>query len=543
MKKTILLLLVICICGNFLNGQNDLSETKKLASFAKIYGFLKYYHPEVAKGKFNWDKEYIKYLPQVLSVSDKDSLSILYLSWIENLGEIKECRKCDSDKNYFDKNFDLSWTQDTTIFNTKLTSKLKYIENNRNQSENYYISIETDGNIKVTNETLYEEFKYPNEAYRLLGLFRYWNVIEYFYPYKYLTDQNWDSVLIEMIPKIRAAENKTDYQSALKELVAKLDDSHAWINFGDTAHLKSLPVKISNIENQAVVSGIYNDSIATLNNLKLGDVILKVNDSDVKLELEKKLKYVSGSNQNFKINRAYSYLFTGAEESLKLRISRDDEIIDLIVSRYDFRDFDYLKTKRKVKSKLITENIGYINMASRFTPKEFDDIFEAFNNKKYIIVDLRAYPELKYKMFTRYFNTEKRVFAKKYNPDISYPGKFWFNLGIDTNSSKKAFKGQFILLVNEDSLSLSEFTAMAFQTSDKIITVGNQTAGADGRNIITDYLGGYKTAFTGYGILYPDGTESQRKGVKIDVEIKPTITGLRQGRDEVLEKAIEMAQD
>ena len=44
------------------------------------------------------------------------------------------------------------------------------------------------------------------------------------------------------------------------------------------------------------------------------------------------------------------------------------------------------------------------------------------------------------------------------------------------------------------------------------------------------------------GIVYPDGTESQRNGVKIDIEVKPTINGLRAGRDEVLEKALEIAK-
>jgi hypothetical protein len=33
---------------------------------------FKYYHPEVGKGKFEWDKEFLKYLPQVLKAKDKN---------------------------------------------------------------------------------------------------------------------------------------------------------------------------------------------------------------------------------------------------------------------------------------------------------------------------------------------------------------------------------------------------------------------------------------------------------------------------------------
>jgi C-terminal processing protease CtpA/Prc len=541
MKTKILLLLFLCVYGNSISAQKELTETKKIASFGKIYGFLKYYHPEVAKGKFDWDKEFMKYLPQVVAATDKESLSILYLDWIESLGGIKECKKCDSDKNYFDKNFDLSWTQDSTIFNIELASKLKYIENNRNQGDNHYVSTESLGYIKITNEPIYNGIEYPAEEYRLLGLFKYWNTIEYFYPYKYLTDQDWAAVLTEMIPKIQNVLNKTDYQSTLKELVAKLDDSHAWINFGNTSNFKSLPVKISNVENKAVISGFYNDSIAALNNLKLGDVILKINGSDIQLELEKKLKFVSGSNKNDKINKAYNYLFIGTKDTLTLTVERDGDILDLTTNRYNFGVFNYLK--KKLKSKAISETIGYINMASSFERKDIDAIFKSFEDKKAIIIDLRHYPQLIHWMFTRHLTSDKREFFKAYRPNIHYPGKFIFKESPKTIASKKAYKGKVIILVSNESLSRSEFTAMAFQTADNAITVGNQTAGADGENKIIEYMGGYKTAFTGTGILYPDGTESQRKGVKIDIEIKPTINGLRQGRDEVLEKAIEIANE
>ena len=75
------------------------------------------------------------------------------------------------------------------------------------------------------------------------------------------------------------------------------------------------------------------------------------------------------------------------------------------------------------------------------------------------------------------------------------------------------------------------------------IVIGNQTAGADGDVAVFEYIGGYRTAISGNGILYPNGTETQRKGVRIDIEVKPTINGLKNGRDEVLEKAIEITEE
>jgi hypothetical protein len=37
-----------------------LSENQKLESLCRVWGFLKYYHPQVAKGNLNWDQQLFK---------------------------------------------------------------------------------------------------------------------------------------------------------------------------------------------------------------------------------------------------------------------------------------------------------------------------------------------------------------------------------------------------------------------------------------------------------------------------------------------------
>lgn len=44
--------------------------------------------------------------------------------------------------------------------------------------------------------------------------------------------------------------------------------------------------------------------------------------------------------------------------------------------------------------------------------------------------------------------------------------------------------------------------------------------------------------YSSIGIYYPDGTNAQRAGVKIDRQVYPTVEGIRTGRDEVLEAAL-----
>ena len=54
---------------------------------------------------------------------------------------------------------------------------------------------------------------------------------------------------------------------------------------------------------------------------------------------------------------------------------------------------------------------------------------------------------------------------------------------------------------------------------------------------------GLGTSISGIGIYYPDGTETQRVGIIPDIEIYPTIDGVSKGKDELLEKAIELINE
>jgi C-terminal processing protease CtpA/Prc len=86
----------------------------------------------------------------------------------------------------------------------------------------------------------------------------------------------------------------------------------------------------------------------------------------------------------------------------------------------------------------------------------------------------------------------------------------------------------------------AEYTAMALRTAKNSIIIGSMTAGADGNISSFNLVGGVNTAISGVGVYYPNGKETQRIGIVPDIEIKPTIKGVIEGRDELLEKAIEL---
>ena len=50
--------------------------------------------------------------------------------------------------------------------------------------------------------------------------------------------------------------------------------------------------------------------------------------------------------------------------------------------------------------------------------------------------------------------------------------------------------------------------------------------------------GGIRINFSGHDVRWPDGRQLQRVGLTPDIEVYPTIAGIRDGRDEVLDRAV-----
>lgn len=514
-----------------------LTETEKLTSYCKIWGFLKYYHPELASGKKDWNTEFFKLLNNVRQVNTKDELSNLYIGWIDGLGKIKERKKTDK-TIYFEKNFNLSWLEDSNYYTPALTSKLKFIKENRFEGKHHYVFVDKNGYLTFTNEMDLKDFEANNNDAKFFSLFDYWNKVEYFYPYKYLMDENWDTVLTKTINNYEKVTTKNDYILLIKQLVAKLDDSHAFV-FTNQNMRKRVPFKVKEIDNKAVVFHIDNDSLAKIMDIKRGDVILEMNGVSIKNQIEENKKHVAASNLSGKKIATYTYILYNTEKDTNtLKIERSAKIEERKIIRYLGKEIYASKTKDK-PWKLIGKQTAYINFG-KLEENQVDEMLKEVHQTQTLIFDIRNYPTFHTYLFSKLFES-KKTFSVRTIPSLEYPGKFTIiedKIGV---KNKNNYKGKIILLVDETSISRAEYMAMAFQAFDNVITIGSQTAGANGDVVNFNFSDGFYTGFSGSGVYYPDGSDIQRKGVKIDITVMPTIKGLQSNKDEILEKALEIA--
>jgi C-terminal processing protease CtpA/Prc len=542
--KKILILFSLTAIFNLGFTQTSINQTQKLATLCKVWGFLKYYHPKVAKGKYDWDKQLIQKIPLIESAKTKNEINKIYTDWITDLGKVKICKDCNNNiPDSLKYNLNLGWTTDTSIFNVELISKLNFIKENRNTKQGYYVRYNWYKVPTFDKEKPYKGMVFPSEEYRLLGLFRYWNIINYFYPYKYLIGEDWNTVLDEMIPKFLYPKDTVDYHMAMLELINSLNDSHAELETPYTRkylgnYYPSFKFKI--IDNKAIVISSWNDSLSKINDIKVGDVILKYNNIDVKDLLKEKEKYANGSNEPTKYRNLLLILLNSNIDTCRITYERNGQINSKTIKLYLFAEFHYIWNKsNKPVCEELKDNIGYVNMG-KLEINQVDSVMKIMMNKKAIIFDVRCYPNQTRYAIANYLNKDRFPFVKSTNSDLSYPGVFKWepNDYCGKINNIDYYKGKVVLLINESTQSLAELTCMALQTAPDVKCIGSQTASADADVITITLPGYYQTGMTAIGAYYPNGKETQRIGIVPDIEVHPTIEGIKNNKDEVLERAI-----
>nr|WP_195366021.1 S41 family peptidase [[Eubacterium] tenue] len=533
----------------FDNGSNikienlNKNQVENLKKLCKVWGLVKYYHPKVVSGSVNWDYELFRITPDILaSKNSNDTDKILYY-WIMKLGKVKENAENDKDKEVMLKR-DLAWIKDEKYIDKNLGDLLIKISNtNISKRAKAYVSYSKDSPFSdFKNEKAYNNMKYDDSGYKLLSLFRYWNIIEYYYPYKDIIEENWDSVLTEFIPKFIETKDELEYKLAVEGLATKIHDPHAMVS--DTNGTldkyrgdKYAPIEFGLIENQIVIKNVL-PKYEKECKLKKGDIVLKINDKDIFEVIKEKSKYASLSKKSAIVNRLQYELFATSKDSMNLTIKRDDNKITQNVKCYpDINMFDIDEDSHK----LIDKNIGYIN-PGELEEGEIDKIMDKFMDTKGLIVDLRYYPSdfIVYSL-GKYLMPKEVTFAKTSVPNQSVPGEFilYEDLKVGSNN-KNYYKGKVMILMNERSQSQSEFTVMSLRNAPNAKVIGSDSIGTDGNVTSFSLPGGINTLIKGVGIYNPDKSQTQRVGIKPDIYIEPTIQGVKEGRDELLEKAIEI---
>ena len=182
-------------------------------------------------------------------------------------------------------------------------------------------------------------------------------------------------------------------------------------------------------------------------------------------------------------------------------------------------------------------------------PAEVDEMFDRFKDTRAIIFDMRGYPHnTAWLIAPRLTEAYPVAGARVQRPLVMPPSSpeeatFTHSNTLDSQlplarTDKPRYRGLTVMLMDERTQSQAEGTGARLKAANGTTFVGSATTGANGD--VTSFLvpGGIVVRFSGLAVSHPDGSQLQRVGLVPDVEVKPTIQGLRSGRDEVLEAAL-----
>ncbi len=536
----------------------DLKDSRvvgNLETLCRVWGYVKYHHPVFCDTlrRVDVDSALFVLLPQVVH-ADRETRNRHLLDWVRSLGDYTPNRvEYEQALASYDlvETADLGWTADTVLLGgelSKLLQNLRYAE----RDENYYLRLGQPGEgSDYQYLSLRGESFYPpplNSGLNLLLLFRLWNVIEYYAPYRAVTLHPWNEVLSTYIPLMGVETDEKRFARLYMRLIRELNDGHAYAPIEMLFGQRMLPVWPLQAEGHLFV-GYSANSV-----LERGDEVVAIDGEPISERLELLQKYASQSNEASLHNALRYYGLRTRRDTAEVVRRRAGSCDTLRVATVPYGSVSPLYDPAQLVQppfRLLADSVGYI-YAGTFSREHLAEVGQTLPRTRALIIDLRTYPlnvdGALIALAGQLLCTEPVVAWQMVHPTLALPGLFfrqeqWLDNGFEEGAKRytQPYKGRVILLVDEITQSNPEFQAMALQSCPQTLTIGSPTSGADG-DVVLIPLPGQLTSFSSVGILYPDGTQTQTVGVRLDVEVDNTVESLQAGRDLVLEKALELAR-
>ncbi|GHU72999.1 hypothetical protein FACS189413_16870 [Bacteroidia bacterium] len=528
---------------------SEFNEQSRLFYICKVWGFVKYYHENSNKQQPNVDAILLDAMAKNKIIENKGEFQNLLISIISSIqlspiDEISQSQYPDI-KDYM--LIDNAWMNDTLFLSPRISEKLHQLFLTHSGNKNPFVSVSNIGLLKLSNEKKYEQ-SFPDDDVRLLGLFRYWNLINYFFVYKNFMTENWDQILYESIPRFQNVHTTEQYHWEIARLTNALNDAHANMpTLMDTMIVSDFypPFMMIKIDSLFLVDRILMP-IESMKKLKQGDIVLEIDDKEV-VQLYDSLRKFIGAGSYWMHQKLVGLLMQSNHKSMmKFKLLRNGkDTLTLNIKNVHYSEVvAYRKKIEKtgVYYKYFDNKTTYLDL-NYLDKSNFNKNYMPIKNARTIILDLRCYPDNS--LFDKIIDTfvpKIRYFSRITYPDARYPGMIRKHLPNMDIGNDQGFKGNIILLVNERTGSFSEYLTMALQMNPKTITVGRSTAGSDGNIIRWNFPGNISINFSGIGIYYPNMTPTQNIGIKIDYLIEPTVESVVNGTDLILEKAKELAK-
>lgn len=523
-------------------------QSADVAVLAKVWGFLKYHHPTGQSGERNWDDEFLELLGAMLESGSPQARDRLILEWVQSLGEIPQCTECAGQSSAPMLRAPDTQSLWSDIALPELRQALEHVYKNRARNPHQVFAYRyAVGQAHFSNELSYRDMNPDDDGFRLLAVARYWNMVQYWFPYRDLIDEPWEPVLDEALRDVVRGEGREAYIGAMRRLIARVDDTHA-LMYTDYALVPPAGAcfpqpHVSYVEGVPLIV-----DTGGVKQVAVGDRVVAVDGSPVGQIEAKSRPYYASSNPGSYYRDLGRNLLRGECGSITLELQRGTGQMVVELPRNDEgwrpgsggRDTP-ARGRGGPALQWLDNSLLYISL-DQLVPADLDALKARLATARAAVFDVRGYGQVSIYQLLPLLAQNPTVFAGFSTPNMETPGEFVWQpqQPIEPSDEPALFAGPIAILVDENTQSAAEFATMALQSVPGSFVVGSTTAGADGNVTRLSLPGGLFTAFSGIGVFYPDKTPTQQVGIRIDYPVSPTIAGVTAGADEQLDHAISL---
>ncbi|MBK8241389.1 MAG: hypothetical protein IPK74_38255 [Deltaproteobacteria bacterium] len=363
-----------------------------------------------------------------------------------------------------------------------------------------------------------------------------WNVFRHFYPYQDTVEIDWPGLLAQALADAENDRTVDDTAATLWTLVHALQDGHGMVGHREIAARGRLPVRVEMVDGVPTVTGTDDPS-----HFAIGDVIEAVDGVALAPRVAHLADRLSGSPQWRRFRAASWESLTGprdAAATVKLRRGRRALEVDA-----HFNASEPAQPPRPPQLHRFDDGTYYVDL----TRAQYEDLEPALPEiaaAPAVVFDMRGYPSNTHKILAHLLREEENAdwmhVPQVLAPDGHIVG--WDPIGWHVRPAEPHVQGKLTFLIDAEAISYAESILGYVEAHDLGTLVGTPSAGANGDIVRVDTLGGFFVIFTGMKVTRHDGSRFHVEGVQPKVAAAPTLAGLAAGRDEVLEAGLANAR-
>lgn len=399
---------------------------------------------------------------------------------------------------------------------------------------------------------------------KIYGLSLIWSEVKANFAFK---DKNvnfdFDKEYIDALESIISSDNIYEYYRELAKFAALLGDGHTKIMLPYDFYRNEMDwpdVYPYSIDNKVIVVGVGSKYISRL---PLGSEITKINGVSVNKYISNYVfPFFSGSSFDDRWNISVKNVFFGlSNTNFSIGyISPDGKVNEITITSNSKLENDRINWIKLFKPKvgnvnfdLLSGGVAYLSINSfkdESVIEEFLSVLPKIRQSERLILDLR---------FNHGGNTEivnEIVSYLTYKPLVGTSWKYRINNSVSKLGEVSNLKSWFYgngkivqqksnhlkiptaVLIGPDTGSAALELLVLVDSLDTFKTYGEKTNTSTGQAMVIELPGGGKALICIKRDIFPDGRELVGVGIQPDIPIKPTLSKILEGEDEVFERAL-----